>query len=134
MPDIGKLRHRVWLQTKTETQDAEGGVVPTWTSQSEMWASIEPMSGRELEIASQMQSEATVKITIRFQRAFGFTNLAVLRFISDDNGTIFEIDSTQEPEFRHAWIIAYCKVITNRNTNTVLVDPNTNEPLLIPYL
>jgi SPP1 family predicted phage head-tail adaptor len=129
-PNIGDMRHRVWLQSKSETRDAEGGVVSSWNSIANLWASINPMSGRELQIAQQMQSQSTIKIIIRWQSSFGFNDLTKMRFISD-LGQIFQIEQQLEENYLHHFITLYCKTITGRNPNAVLVDETTSEPLLI---
>ena len=47
MISAGNLRHRVAVQTATETKDAEGGVVFSWATDNTRWASIEWESGEE---------------------------------------------------------------------------------------
>jgi SPP1 family predicted phage head-tail adaptor len=67
MPDdIGKLRQRIDIQTQTEAKDAYGQDVPTWTTAATRWASIEPLSGRELWQAQQIHPDVTHRITIRY--------------------------------------------------------------------
>ena len=43
----GQLRHRISIQTPTETQDDAGAIVTTWTEIVETWAAVEPSSGSE---------------------------------------------------------------------------------------
>jgi len=62
----GKLRHRVTLQRRVESQDATGAVVWTWTSFATVWASIEPLTGREYFAAAQVQSAIDARIRIRY--------------------------------------------------------------------
>ena len=62
----GRLRHRVTIQTQTKTQDSTGSVIPSWSEFAEVWASIEPISGREFFSASQVQSSVSTRIRIRF--------------------------------------------------------------------
>jgi SPP1 family predicted phage head-tail adaptor len=95
-----------------------------------MWAAISPMSGRELEIAKQMQSEATIKVTIRWQSAFGFSDLPSMRFITSED-QILQIESALDADFMHHFITCYCILVTGQNPQAVLIDPNTTEPLLI---
>jgi len=61
----GKLRHRVTIQQQTKTQDSTGSVIPSWSALATVWAAIEPLSGRELFSASQVQSSVTTRIRIR---------------------------------------------------------------------
>jgi len=66
----GILRHRVELQEKILPVERNefGENDPTeWVTISQMYASIMPLSARELIIAQQMQSEITHKINIRYR-------------------------------------------------------------------
>ncbi len=63
-----KLRHKVNIQFPTETQNAYGEPVPSWSNLAEgVWASILPLSGREFFAAKQMNSEVEVKIGMRWR-------------------------------------------------------------------
>lgn len=62
---IGKLRHRLAIQRATETRDAHGGVTQTWATQTTRWGSVEPLNGRELIQAKQIQSFATHRVRLR---------------------------------------------------------------------
>lgn len=63
----GRLRHRLELQNKSETRDAYGAAIVTWTTQDTVWGAIEPLSGREYFSQRQVQAEAQVRIVIRYQ-------------------------------------------------------------------
>lgn len=63
--EAGKLRNRVDLQRVTVTRDSHGDQVKTWATLATVWASIEPLSGREFLQASQVMSDVTVRIKIR---------------------------------------------------------------------
>ena len=63
--DAGKLRHRVELQRVSTTLDSHGDKTEAWTTLAEVWASIEPLSGREFLMASQTMSDVTVRIKVR---------------------------------------------------------------------
>ena len=62
---IGLLRHRVEIQQATRTQDSYGDAIETWSTIATVWASVEPISGRELWQAQQAQADVTHTITIR---------------------------------------------------------------------
>lgn len=64
---IGKLRHRVKLQVYTATRDSFGGEVEAWTDIAELWASIEPISGKEYFASQQINAEVNTKIVIRYK-------------------------------------------------------------------
>lgn len=61
----GQLRHRVTIQYRTETQNATGEVTWTWSDLATVWASIEPISGREFFSSQQVQSSVTTRIRVR---------------------------------------------------------------------
>ena len=64
---IGKLRHRVTLQSRTETQDPDTGVVTIgWGDHAtDLPADIEPVSAREFIASQATQAHITTRIVIR---------------------------------------------------------------------
>ena len=62
----GKLRHRIEIQSPQEVRDTNGEVANVWVSTAKVWAAVEPLSGRELWQAQQIQSEATIRVRLRF--------------------------------------------------------------------
>lgn len=67
---------RILVQKPTETTDAYGGRTVVWTNVGTYWASITPVSGRELFAQSQTQSRATHKMVIRYKS--DFKNIALI--------------------------------------------------------
>lgn len=64
----GKLRHRVTIQAKTLAQDPVSGVlVESWLDVATVWASVEPLSVRDLIAARANQSEMTARVMIRYR-------------------------------------------------------------------
>lgn len=66
----GELNRRIRLQQRNAAQDSFGEKVLTWTDLATVWAAIEPLSGRELELAQKVSSEVTHRISIRYQPQF----------------------------------------------------------------
>jgi SPP1 family predicted phage head-tail adaptor len=62
----GKLRHRITIQSKVVSRDTFGAETITWRTEKTVWASIEPISGKEYFLAQQVQSEVTHVIKIRY--------------------------------------------------------------------
>ena len=62
----GKLRTRVIIQKPSESQSASGEVTTTWATLAASWANIEPVSGRELLAADQMQATSRVRVRMRY--------------------------------------------------------------------
>lgn len=62
----GRLRHRLALQSQTETRDAYGAAVISWTTQATVWGAIEPLSGKEFFAQQQSQNDISVRIVMRY--------------------------------------------------------------------
>jgi SPP1 family predicted phage head-tail adaptor len=102
---IGKLRHRIELQTKSEPEGLDGYGEPTesWTTLKTVWASIEPASGKQLFVAQQVQAEVSHVVTIRYYDGFGPTNR--VKF-----GTrIFSVNFVRNVDERNVYQELYCK-------------------------
>jgi len=63
----GLLRHKVTIQSRVESQGSTGEVTWTWEDVATVHAAVEPLTGREAIAAQQVQSEATVKVRIRYR-------------------------------------------------------------------
>jgi SPP1 family predicted phage head-tail adaptor len=99
----GALRHRITIERVTETQDSFGGTVTTWPILATMWASVEPLSGREQLLAQQVQAEVTHRVRVRY--VAGVT--AKMRITFGDRH--FEILSVINPEERNRELELMCK-------------------------
>jgi len=72
--NIGKLRHKIELQSYTTTADDVGHPVKTWATHSTVWAWVRPMSGREVMNSQQPVGEITHKVTIRYNDTIAVTD------------------------------------------------------------
>jgi SPP1 family predicted phage head-tail adaptor len=63
----GRLRHRITLQRRVETQETTGEVTWDWSDVAEVWASVEPIAGREYFAAAQVSSEVSTRIRMRYR-------------------------------------------------------------------
>lgn len=63
----GRLRHRVRIEQRTLSQNELGGVLEDWQEVATVWAAIEPLSGRELIAAQQVNSKVTARLVIRYR-------------------------------------------------------------------
>ena len=63
---IGPLRHRVTIRTYTKTRDGYGAEIETWADFADVWASVEPLIGREYMAAKQITAEVSHKIRMRY--------------------------------------------------------------------
>lgn len=62
----GTLRHKVTIQkTGSQTLDSSRQPVDLWVKVADVWAAVEPLSGRELVIAQQQQPDVTHRVRMR---------------------------------------------------------------------
>lgn len=62
----GRLRHRVQLQRQVRGQATETGAqTVTWEPLADVWAEVAALSARELVAAKAVDSEVTMRVTIR---------------------------------------------------------------------
>lgn len=54
------------IQSATETRNGYGEAVKTWSTVTTVWASVEPLRGRELFDAEQVQSEISHRVRVRY--------------------------------------------------------------------
>lgn len=90
MLPAGSLRHRVTVETLSEASDGHDGVVQTWSSaRVRIAAHVEPLRGRDLERAQQIDVRASHRVTLRFWRDYG-TDLAGgrARLVYHDDGAL----------------------------------------------
>jgi len=73
--NAGRLNKRVWIQEPVWSAASASGekTVSRWDNVAEVWASIEPLSGREYWAAAQAQSSVTHRVTIRYREGINQT-------------------------------------------------------------
>ncbi len=89
MPPIGKMRHRIQLQSRSATANDYGEMVPgSWSTYATVWAQVEPLGGGEGVQAGRTVQDRSYRITT-WQRSDIESNHSVLL----PNGRRLEIDS-----------------------------------------
>lgn len=63
----GKLRELITLQAPGVAKDGLGQRVESWNTVADVYARAQPLRGREFFAAGQINSEASVKFTIRYR-------------------------------------------------------------------
>lgn len=63
----GRLRHSVTIQQPSGSRDDHGQRATAWGNLATVWASINPISSRELIAVSQLQMDVTHKIILRYE-------------------------------------------------------------------
>lgn len=104
--NAGELRKRVILQVKTVTRSASGEETITWSDHATVWASIEPLQGREYFTAQKEQSEVTTRIRIRFRR-----NITSEWRVKESVKRIYLIETIIDPDERHRHLELMCREI-----------------------
>lgn len=66
--NAGKLRFQVDIQKPVETQNAYGEPEVSWSDvATAVWASIEPLKGREFFAAKQINADIEARIVMRYR-------------------------------------------------------------------
>ena len=102
---IGKLRHRVTLQEHISTRDSFGAEKEAWIDTAKVWASVEPLSGKEYFAAQQINAEVNIKVTIRY-RPLIHPRMRVLFGVR-----VFEILSVLNIEEKNIQLVLMCKEV-----------------------
>ena len=98
----GRLRHFLTLEQAVETQNSRGEAIPSWTGVTDLWGSIEPLSGREGLAANQLYATATHQIRIRYRAGV----VPKMRFTK--GGREFEIDAVLNSDERNRELVCLC--------------------------
>lgn len=100
---IGKLRHYVDLQSSDDVPNEFGEIEKTWSTFASVWASIEPLSGRELLQYQQLNAELSHRIVIRYNSSI----TPKCRIVYD--ARIFDINVIKNPDERNIFLELLCK-------------------------
>ena len=66
MLQLGLLRQRLVHEVPVESRDLDGGVVTEWKAMGVLWAQVEPLSGRKLELAQRQEPRVSHRVTLRY--------------------------------------------------------------------
>ncbi len=67
MIQAGKLRHMLEVQAPSKLRDAEGGETENYRTVTFVYGSLEPLAGRELEIARATHARVTHRVKTRYR-------------------------------------------------------------------
>ena len=98
----GTLRRQVLIQSRSSALDGFGQKVRAWTDLASVWADIQPLSGRELEVARAVQAEVTHQVTIRYRT--GLSDLMRLVY----QGRYFNVNSVIDTDTQHKQLLLLC--------------------------
>lgn len=108
---IGKLRHQISLLKPIIVKDALGQEVEKLEVQKTVWASIEPLSGKEYFSTKQINSEATVKITIRYIESL------LPHWVVQFGQRVFNIEAIINLEERNRYLQLLCSEKVGENSD-----------------
>jgi len=99
----GDLRHRVTIQRNEPVTDSFGTETEQWVDVVTVWASVEPLSGREFFQSQKENAETTVRIKMRYRS--GITSDKRVKF--GDN--VYEINAVIDIDERHIELHLMCR-------------------------
>jgi SPP1 family predicted phage head-tail adaptor len=101
----GELRHRILIVKPSLNQGTDGSwQIDDSNTVATAWASVKPLSGRDLYTAQQKVSEVTHMVRMRFRH--GITANMNVNF----NGRFFEIQDVVDVDYRHKVLEMLCVV------------------------
>jgi SPP1 family predicted phage head-tail adaptor len=108
-PGAGRLDRMITIESLTQTRDAEGGMVDTWTTFATSWAMIKNLSGNERSVTPHggVAAEARTEFTIRYLS--GVT--AKMRVTYD--GKYYNIAHVNDFEESHRFMVLTCSTGLN---------------------
>lgn len=92
----GNLKRRAALERRQVIRDGFGAENATWREFARVWASVEPLAGREYFQAQSVQSEVSVRVRIRWRGdVAGMEEPSTIRVrVAERNGeTRYEVES-----------------------------------------
>lgn len=92
----GPLNKRVTFQRRVTGRDEFGQPVEGWEDIATVWASVEPISGRELLAAQQVMGETTHRLRCRYRSGLTAANRALYK------GRVFDLQPAINPREQNA--------------------------------
>ena len=102
----GQLRHQVNVQSVGSSVDDYGDLSNSWSTDASVWASIDPVSGNEKDLAAELSGVVTHKVKIRYRS--GVTANDRIQFGSRN----FQIESVRNWQERNIYLELLCKEVT----------------------
>lgn len=97
---LSTLRHRVTLKPNVQTSDDQGSWTTGYPEEAwvEVWAALQPLSGREQAVYRSVESDINTKLIIRpGGPADGLTRDWLVEYA----GVEYEIEAVVNPAFRN---------------------------------
>lgn len=97
----GQLRNLITIQSNTDSRDAYGGVTNSWGTHVQVWASVNPLSGRERQGDDKITGDSVFEFIFRHDPSV--SRILTGMRISWDSRT-FDIEQVLEWQERGWWI------------------------------
>jgi SPP1 family predicted phage head-tail adaptor len=121
MKSAGRRNQLVTIEKLTEVSDGQGGQEPGYEELAREWSLIEPLSGTEAQIASQMSSVLTTGVTMPFREDISVKDRLTTGTVTDITDTVtdrrslgtrfLEIESVQDPTGRREELRLLCSEV-----------------------
>lgn len=92
----GRFRERVTLQQALRVRDPGGATSDTWSDVVTVWASVEPLRGKEFFAADQMQEAVDYRVTIRYRTGVDRKMRVMWRGQALDVVSVIDVHSKRE--------------------------------------
>lgn len=100
---IGRLRHRLTLETNSRADDGGGGAASSWEELAELWGAVEAVAGRETVAADRVTGQAAYQIVIRYRDGI----LPAMRFRR--GAEAFDILAALDKDGRRRFLVCQCE-------------------------
>lgn len=98
MNGVSDLRDRVTIEMATRVGDGVGGAASSWIELATVWASVTPLTGREVATGERVEAHQGYRITIRYRNDV----TTAMRVIWA--GRTLNIRSLADPDGRMRWL------------------------------
>lgn len=110
---IGRMRHRLELQVRSDLQESNGEFVDQWMQIATIWASVNQSRGSSLIQERAFQHEVPVTITVRYRSDIS----PEMQFVdrcenSGCNGQIYEVQGVSDLEGRRDYQLIAARKLT----------------------
>lgn len=102
-----RLDTRITVERPQTGEDAWGQPIEGWSLVASTWASVEPLTGRELFAAQAAQSETTYRLTVRYMAGVDASCRVVL-----DGGRTLQIVAVIDLRNQHRYMQFLCRELT----------------------
>lgn len=89
---VGKMRHRLTIQSQTAVADGMGGSSVTWTNGDTVWADLRPVSATERTQSDRLMLDVTHSAIVRHRAISATTQRLTM------DGRVFNVSSVYDAD------------------------------------